>query len=147
MIVMKLRSGRQYKSDLSDVLGILAEHEKRGNPITMEQVRQAAVNLYGKWEAIPDVSREYIRVVMENGRFQELYQKAVSGEQATKADLIRFKQENPGVLKGDNADAVIESLQKKSDRTSILKLLHERQAESARPTQERKAHRKMDHER
>ena len=29
LIAMKLRSGRQYKSDLSDVLGILAEHEKK----------------------------------------------------------------------------------------------------------------------
>ena len=29
LIAMKLRSGRQYKSDLSDVLGILAEHEKQ----------------------------------------------------------------------------------------------------------------------
>ena len=147
LIAMKLRSGRQYKSDLSDVLGILAEHEKRGNPITMEQVRQAAVNLYGAWDAIPVVSREYIRVVMENGRFQELYRKAVGDELATKADLIRFEQEHPGVLKEDNVDAVIESLQKKSDRTSVLKLLHERQAGSARPTQERKAHRKTDHER
>ena len=36
LIAMKLRSGRQYKSDLSDILGILAEHEKRGTPITLE---------------------------------------------------------------------------------------------------------------
>lgn len=28
LIAMKLRSGRQYKSELSDVLGVLAEHEK-----------------------------------------------------------------------------------------------------------------------
>ena len=32
LIAMKLRSGRQYKNDLSDVLGILAEHEKRNQP-------------------------------------------------------------------------------------------------------------------
>ena len=37
LIAMKLRSGRQYKSDLSDILGILAEHEKRGTPITDPQ--------------------------------------------------------------------------------------------------------------
>ena len=47
LIAMKLRSGRQYKSDLSDVLGILAEHEKRGTPITMEQIRKAVTDLYG----------------------------------------------------------------------------------------------------
>lgn len=32
LIAMKLRSGRQYKNDLSDILGILAEHEKKGQP-------------------------------------------------------------------------------------------------------------------
>ena len=42
LIAMKLRSGRQYKSDLSDVLGILAEHEKNGNPITLERIRKGA---------------------------------------------------------------------------------------------------------
>ena len=38
LIAMKLRSGRQYKSDLSDVLGILAEHEKEGTPLSMKQI-------------------------------------------------------------------------------------------------------------
>ncbi len=28
LIAMKLRSGRKYKNDLSDIIGILAEHEK-----------------------------------------------------------------------------------------------------------------------
>ena len=33
LIAMKLRSGRKYKHDLSDIVGILAEHEKQGVPI------------------------------------------------------------------------------------------------------------------
>ena len=40
LIAMKLRSGRQYKSDLSDVLGILAEHEKRGTPLHWSRFRR-----------------------------------------------------------------------------------------------------------
>lgn len=36
LIAMKLRSGRKYKNDLSDIIGILAEHEKRGNPISFQ---------------------------------------------------------------------------------------------------------------
>ena len=49
LIAMKLRSGRQYKSDLSDILGILSEHQKRGTPISMEQIRKAVSDLYGAW--------------------------------------------------------------------------------------------------
>lgn len=36
LIAMKLRSGRKYKHDLSDIIGILAEHERRGAPISAE---------------------------------------------------------------------------------------------------------------
>lgn len=44
LIAMKLRSGRKYKNDLSDIIGILAEHEKAAAPITMEarSTRQSA---------------------------------------------------------------------------------------------------------
>lgn len=38
LIAMKLRSGRKYKNDLSDILGILAEHEKRKDSIFMEHI-------------------------------------------------------------------------------------------------------------
>ena len=45
LIAMKLRSGRKYKNDLSDVIGILAEHEKKGEPITFEKIEMAVTNL------------------------------------------------------------------------------------------------------
>ena len=60
LIAMKLRSGRQYKNDLSDVLGILAEHEKRGEPILFERIKIAVDHLYGHWESLPTESRVFI---------------------------------------------------------------------------------------
>ena len=36
LIAMKLMSGREYKNDMSDVIGILHEHEQRGTPFTYE---------------------------------------------------------------------------------------------------------------
>lgn len=147
LIAMKLRSGRLYKSDLSDVLGILAEHEKRGAMITMEQIRKAAINLYGDWEAIPVVSREYIRVVMEQGNFQKLYAETLSNERETKARLIQFEQSCPGVLDESNVDAVTESIQRNNDRDSIIKLLLGKQSESATTAPKRKSQTRSDHER
>jgi len=41
LIAMKLRAGRQYKYDLSDVIGILAECKRSGNPVSPEQIRIA----------------------------------------------------------------------------------------------------------
>ena len=44
LLAMKLMAGRQYKYDLSDVIGILWEHEKNGTPITLEQIKETAQN-------------------------------------------------------------------------------------------------------
>ena len=101
LIAMKLRSGRQYKSDLSDVLGILAEHEKNGNPITLERIRKAVSDLYEDWNALPEVSQNFISNVMRDGHFGELYAQTIIGEKETKELLIKFEQDYPGVTKGN----------------------------------------------
>ncbi len=130
LIAMKLRAGRQYKSDLSDVLGILAEHEKRGAPISMEMIRQAVSDLYGAWDSLPETSQVFIENVMRSGRFAELYEQVAEGEAQTRTLLVRFEQDYPGAANASNADAIAGSLRKKADRASILALLRERQAES-----------------
>ncbi|MCR4672144.1 MAG: hypothetical protein K5637_02765 [Lachnospiraceae bacterium] len=130
LIAMKLRSGRQYKSDLSDVLGILAEHEKRGVPISMDQIRKAVADLYGGWEALSEASQAFIENVMANGDFEELYEQTAAGEEETKALLIQFEQDYPGVTKESNADEIAARMQRKTDRASVLAKLREKKAES-----------------
>lgn len=44
LVAMKLCSGRKYKKDLSDIIGILYEHEKRGIPLTMEDIDRAVLD-------------------------------------------------------------------------------------------------------
>ena len=129
LIAMKLRSGRQYKSDLSDVLGILAEHEKTGNPITMEQIRKAVKDLYGGWEVLTEDSMAFIENVMRKGRFGELYEKIVQGEKETRKLIIRFEKDHPGAMKRSNADEITGNLQKRSDKASILAELRQRKQE------------------
>ena len=71
---------RKFKNDLSDIVGILAEHEKSGNPITFEMIRTAVTNLYGSWDKLSPDSRDFIISTMEQGNFEQLYQ-AVSAEE------------------------------------------------------------------
>lgn len=129
LIAMKLRSGRQYKSDLSDVLGVLAEHEKRGIPITMARIRKAVTDLYGDWDSLPEPSRAFIENVMGDGRFEQLYDQLVKAEQEIKELLIQFEKEYPGTTKADNVDFIAENVQKKEDKTSILSQLRKRKSE------------------
>ena len=53
LVAMKLMAGRQYKNDISDIVGILQEQENRGQPLTMGQITQAVEDLYGGWEKLP----------------------------------------------------------------------------------------------
>lgn len=130
LIAMKLRSGRQYKSDLSDVLGVLAEHERRGDRITMDQIRKAVVDLYGAWEMLSESSRAFIENVMEDGRFVELYEQIRSGERETRELLIQFEKEYSGVTRESNVKEIAGNLQKKTDRASILARLREKKAQT-----------------
>lgn len=138
LIAMKLRSGRQYKSDLSDVLGILAEHGKRGTPITMEQIQKAVTDLYGGWTSLSDMSQAFISNVMEDGRFEQLYAQIVQGEQETKKLLIRFEKEYPSIAKEDNVDAIAVTLQKKRIRLPYLSFCGKGRQKSRKPSRERR---------
>ncbi len=116
LIAMKLRSGRQYKNDLSDVLGILAEHEKRGMPLTMEQIKKAVADLYGDWNALPEKSQRFMEDVMSDGHFDALYQQVSASEQDAHSALLRFEKDYPGVTNEANVDEIIKALQKKKDQ-------------------------------
>ena len=128
LIAMKLRSGRQYKSDLSDVIGILAEHEKLGKSVSIEQIRRAVTDLYGNWKTLPESSKAFIENVMKDGRFEELFEQTTQGEKETKDLLVQFEKEHPGVTTKSNVDEIAESLQKKTDRASILAMLRKRKS-------------------
>ena len=129
LIAMKLRSGRQYKSDLSDIIGILSDHEKKGLPISLERIQEAVNSLYGSWENIPVSSQTFIENVLRNGRFEELYGQILKDEEETKELLIGFEQEYPGVTKESNVDEIAGNLQKKTDRATILAKLREKTTE------------------
>ena len=126
LIAMKLRSGRQYKRDLSDVLGILAEHEKKDSAVTMEQIQKAVTNLYGDWNALPEASQNFIANVMQDGHFNELFAQTIGAEEETKELLIHFEHDYPGIAKESNADEIAGKLQKKADQASVLAKLRER---------------------
>ena len=128
LIAMKLKSGRQYKSDLSDVLGILAAHKKKGDPIPMERIQKAVSDLYGDWTALPEASQNFISNAIQDGRFEELYRQTTQGEKETRELLIHFEQDYPGITKEANANEIAENLQKKSNRASILASLREKKA-------------------
>ena len=124
LIAMKLKSGRQYKNDLSDIIGILAEHEKQSDPITFEKITEAITNLYGGWNEIDEKAVSFIKAVLDNGSFEKMYAAIRENEQNTKSVLLAFEEKYPGVLDEGNIDSVIENAGKKSEsRASVRETL------------------------
>lgn len=54
LLAMKLMSGRSYKKDLSDVVGVLYEQEKAGQPLDYSKIDKAVKELYESWDGISD---------------------------------------------------------------------------------------------
>ena len=123
LIAMKLRSGRLYKNDLSDVLGILAEHEERGCPLSEDKIRAAAIELYGDWDVLPKSSITFIENILREGHFSALYKEIAESERETRSLLTKFEQDNPGQVTKENFKSVTESIFQKTSRASILQEL------------------------
>lgn len=147
LIAMKLKSGRQYKKDLSDVLGILMEHEKLGIPIDIFLIRKAVTDLYEDWNSLPQVSRSFIEAVMSDGQYEKLYEQIKDSEKLNKEVLISFDQKYQGLSKESNVDIIIERHQKKAGKKSILAILQEKKAEIDNGEIGEEVHNKDDYER
>ena len=128
LVAMKLMSGRPYKNDLSDIVGILYEHERLGNPITLDLVKKATEELYDSWKNISEQSRTFITDIFESNDLQSLYDKVCRDEKETKKDLIAFQQEYPGVLNEDNVNDIAGNLSVARDKDSILAKLREKKS-------------------
>jgi len=112
LIAMKAMSGRQYKFDLSDIVGVLWEHDKRGNPISRATVDKAVCELYEE-QPLPVVSMQLLNDVFGNKDYERIYTGAREKEKRAKEILLDFEQDNPNVLTGDNIDSVLEQARRK----------------------------------
>ncbi|MCL1808634.1 MAG: DUF6036 family nucleotidyltransferase [Clostridiales bacterium] len=113
LIAMKLMSGRRYKNDLSDVAGILWEHQKNGCPVTQEAIDRAVTVLYGGWEQIPESSKNLIFAAFASGDYESLYFNNAESEKLSKEILLDFDKNYPNELNSDNIDAILEQASKK----------------------------------
>ena len=107
LIAMKVMSGRQYKFDLSDIVGILWEHEKNGCPICRVTVENAVTELYGQ-DSLPEISSRLLDILFSgNVDYERLFTQTREREKETREVLFEFLAANPDALKKDNINDVI----------------------------------------
>lgn len=113
LVAMKLQSGRKYKKDLSDIVGILMEQKEKKSPLTLEQIKKAAIFLYENWEAIPEDSRSLIESLTQKENYEEIYQETRKEEINVRQKIIDFEKKYPLVLNKDNLEKIIFDAQSK----------------------------------
>ena len=113
LVVMKLMAGRQYKNDLSDVVGILLEQEKSQQQICLEDIKKAAEKLYGGYDKLSEESRTFIETVYQNPDLTQLYATVREDEKTNKDILIEFEDNYPDVLNGDNLTDILKAARAK----------------------------------
>ena len=114
LIAMKLKSGRKYKNDLSDIVGILDEHIQRNDPISLEQIQKAYEQLYGEWDTLTNDAKEFISSLFSNtSNIHDVYEATKQQENDAKEILIDFEENYPGITTESNVDSILESLKKK----------------------------------
>ena len=120
LVAMKLMSGRKYKNDISDIAGILWEHQKQKNPITPYAVKKAVVTLYGSWDRLPENSRKLANAAFKNGNYETLFLQSMDNEKQSKTILLNFDKNYPGLLKAENADTILEQARKKQKGKKVM---------------------------
>lgn len=115
LISMKLMSGRIYKNDISDIIGILLSERNQGNVISLENIIDASEKLYGDWEKIPERSRIFIDSVYADNNLDELYHLYRNNELSASQQLDAFEKKYQGVLTKDNVNDVIAELMKRKE--------------------------------
>lgn len=113
LIAMKLKSGRKYKNDLSDIVGILSEQKKNGAELGKAQIYSAIAELYGSADNIPKDSKTFIDNLLIGKNYDAVYEEIRSNEKDAKDILIEFEERYPDSLKTDNVDSILKTLKAK----------------------------------
>ena len=117
LVAMKLMAGRQYKNDLSDIVGILIEQEEKGDSFTLDRIKKAVVDLYDFYERLPDNSRTFIESIYKKEDLKGFYQQCRELELENKDVLLEFQNDYTKVLNRDNlADILKAAREKKNSR-------------------------------
>lgn len=117
LVAMKLMSGRKYKNDLSDIIGILYEEQEKGNPISIEQISDAVCNLYGDLGNLPQDSRDFLSEIMNTSNIENLYKFYRANEISAKESLIDFEKNCPNIVTTDNVNDIIKQLQERKSKS------------------------------
>ena len=118
LIAMKLASGRTYKKDLSDIVGILYEEKKAGKPIDFPMIDKAVKELYGSWEKVNNYSRKVLEAALTKPDLEKQFEQLRAEEKRAREALREIIQTKPSILKTADVNDILAEAKKMRESTS-----------------------------
>ena len=116
LVAMKLMSGRRYKKDLSDIIGILSEQERRGEPLSYRQIDCVVRNLYGGWDDISEYAIQVLKAALNSENLKQLFMEQEREEELSKQVVFQVQKYEGEKVKESNVEEIIQkALRKKRD--------------------------------
>ena len=112
LIAMKLMSGRIYKNDISDIIGIIISNKKNGKDFTYDMIDKAIKNLYGSWDGVDKDIIKILDDILSTNNLEELYNKTISEEQNSRQSLIEFDEKYNNAINEANVKEILKLLKK-----------------------------------
>lgn len=128
LIAMKLISGRQYKKDLSDIVGILIEQQNAGHAINYNDIDHAMKTLYGGWDNADSDAVSLLNKALSADNLLEIFEAVKDEELAVRESLLDINEKYPNIIKAENIKELI-LMAKNKQKLSIHDRLAEKKAE------------------
>jgi hypothetical protein len=110
ILAMKVKSARIYKHDLSDIIGIIKEHQEMNKELTFRLVNEAYHKLYN--EEIQDEVADKLKRIFECEDLEELFYSTKEEESMNMLAANKAEEEYQGAVNVKNIDSFIEHFRK-----------------------------------
>ncbi len=114
LIAMKLCSARQYKQDMSDIVGIIKEMQERGKEINYEIIDSAMQFLYNGWDRVKPEIKEWLKDILSYDDLEQLYYETRKTEKINKKALLIAQEDYKDEMSSENADSFINAFREKA---------------------------------
>ena len=116
LIAMKLMSGRIYKNDISDIIGIIISNKNNGKDVTYDMIDKSIKNLYGSWDGVDKDIIKILDDILSTNNLEELYNKTISEEQNSRQSLIEFDKKYNNAINEANVKEILKLLKKNANK-------------------------------
>lgn len=118
LAAMKLKSSRDYKRDLSDVVGIIIEEKRKGHVVKYQDIERAFKELYDvdMNEELSETGKQLLKSIYSSeDSLEKLYDNLIKDQDDNKKFRVKARELYPDA-KSDNIAEIVKALKAKNSK-------------------------------